>query len=194
MEKYNQYMIDFIKPKSTVLDLGCGNGDLLAELKKRKQVTGTGVEISPEMISLCISKGISVFQGDIDEGLKDYGDKTYDYVLLSQTLQVVHNPVLLLTEIVRVGKQAILTLPNFGFILNRLQLMFAGKMPVHKDLPHQWYDTPNIHLCSRNDFRSLCSKLNIRIIQEICLGAGWGQTRVLSNLFAAELMYVISMT
>ncbi len=184
-------IVRIVEPGSTVLDLGCGDGELLGRLVGEKQVRGRGVEIEEEMILRCISKGISVFQGNLDEGLKDYGTKSYDYVILSETLQVVRHPVLLIEEMLRVGRRAIVSFPNFGYFFVRLQLLARGRMPVSKSLPYQWYDTPNIHLCTRNDFVVLCRRLNAGIIREIALRHDRRLRLLPRNLAATEVLFVV---
>ncbi len=184
-------IIKIIEPQSSVLDLGCGNGELLYRLKKEKDVRGRGVDIEERMIMLCISKGLSVFQGNLDEGLKDYSSKSYDYVILNQTLQVTHKPILVLHEMLRVGKKAIISFPNFGYYRLRLQLLFKGKMPVTKELPYQWYNTPNIHLCTRKDFIDLCRENNIKILREINIKSGKRIRKFLPNLRSTEVIFIL---
>ncbi|THB65076.1 MAG: methionine biosynthesis protein MetW [Spirochaetaceae bacterium] len=187
---YNQ-IIKMIEPNSRVLDLGCGNGELLLRLAKEKNVSGTGVDKEESMILQCIQRGISVFQGDLDEGLKDYPDGSYDYVILNRTLQMVSQPVFLLQEMVRVGKKVIVNFPNFGYIVNRLQLTFLGKMPVNKRIPFQWYDTPNIHFCTRRDFTRLCHELKIPVLRKIDLQNGRKMISFMPNLFASEVCMML---
>jgi methionine biosynthesis protein MetW len=184
-------IVKLVEPQSTVLDLGCGDGELLLRLMKERHVRGRGVDIQESMIQQCISKGISVFHGNLDEGLKDYSTGSYDYVILNRTLQVVHNPVLLLSEMIRVGRQAIVNFPNFGYIVNRLQLTFQGRMPVNKNLPFQWYNTPNIHFCTRKDFLVLCGELGIPILQEIAITRGRRNRLMLRNLLSSEVCFVL---
>ena len=155
-----------IKPGSRVLDLGCGNGDLLNALARHKKATVRGVEISLEGIMQCIARGIPVYQSNLDEGLADYGDRSFDYVVLSQTLQQVYKPKQLLLEMIRVGKIGVVSIPNFGHWSIRSQLLLKGTMPKTTYIPYDWYETPNIHLLSIRDFRSLCAELGIRIVNE----------------------------
>ncbi len=157
----------WIKPGSRVLDLGCGDGTLLAMLRDEMEVDGYGLEIEPENIIQCVRKGINVIQRDLDAGLSDFDEQTFDYVIMTQTLQAVHFPDQLLTEMLRVGHQGIVTFPNFGNWKNRLQLGFGGKMPVSRTLPAQWYDTLNIHLCTVKDFENLCHQHDIRILERM---------------------------
>lgn len=184
-------IISIVERDSKVLDLGCGDGELLHRLSSEKGVRGRGVDIEEEMIVRCIAKGISVFQGNLDEGLKDYGTKSYDYVILNQTLQVIRSPVLVLEEMLRVGKRAIVSFPNFGYLSTRLQLLFRGRMPVNTQLPHEWYNTPNIHLCTRRDFTLLCRKLGVTIHTEIALRNRRRLKVLPKNLFATEVCYVL---
>lgn len=184
-------IVKLIEPGSTVLDLGCGDGELLARLAAEKHVRGRGVDIEEEMILRCIGRGISVFQGDLDEGLRDYGSRTYDYVILSRTLQVIRNPILVLSEMLRVGRRAVVSFPNFGHISNRLQLLTRGTMPVTRNLPYQWYDTPNIHLCTRRDFLVLCRERGIVIEREILFSDGRTVPAILPNLLATEVCFVL---
>ncbi|MBN2144138.1 MAG: methionine biosynthesis protein MetW [Candidatus Aureabacteria bacterium] len=153
----------FIQPSSTVLDLGCGDGSLLELLRKNKNVQVRGVDIDQNNILSCIQKEIPVFQSNLDEGLSDYGDKTFDYVILSLTLQVVYEPRMLLKEIMRVGKKGIVSIPNFGYWISRIQLLIKGTSPVTEHLPYEWYNTPNIRTTTVADFINLCGEMNIRI-------------------------------
>ena len=156
----------WIEPGSRVLDLGCGDGTLLDYLKRERDVDGYGLEIDPENIVACIKRGVSVIQSDLDAGLSDYfDDNSFDYVVMTQTLQAMHFPSRLLSEMLRVGRQGIVTFPNFGHWQTRLQLALGGKMPVSRALPNEWYNTPNIHLCTIKDFEDLCRHLDIRILQ-----------------------------
>lgn len=185
-------IVKLVEPGSSVLDLGCGDGALLARLIAAKQVRGRGVELRESMIIETISKGISVFQGDLDEGLRDYASGSYDYVILNQTLQVIQRPMRLLAEMLRVGKRAIVSFPNFGHYRVRLQLLVSGRMPVTRDLPYSWYDTPNIHLCTRNDFIDYCAGAGIAILREIDIARRRTISRRLANWLAAEVLFVLS--
>lgn len=157
-----------------VLDLGCGDGLLLQYLFHRKQVQGFGVEISHEGVHACIARGLPVYHGDIDQGLSDHQDDSFDYVILSQTLQAVRRPKFVLHEMLRVGKKIIVSFPNFGHWRIRAHLAFYGRMPRTSLLPHSWYDTPNAHLCTILDFQNLCQTMEIRILRQIPLAAGGG--------------------
>jgi len=184
-------IVSLVDAGASVLDLGCGDGELLLRLITEKNVRGRGVEIEEDLIRQCISKGLSVFQGNLDEGLRDYGTATYDYVILNQTLQVIRNPVLLLKEMLRVGQRVIISFPNFAYWSNRLQLAIAGRMPVTRSLPYQWYDTPNIHLFTRKDFISLCNSLNVRILKEISVHRSRAIHGPLLNMRASEVCFVL---
>jgi methionine biosynthesis protein MetW len=160
---------DLVPAGATVLDLGCGDGELLAELIAEKHVRGSGVEISPEAVEACVAKGLSVFQGDLDEGLADYADGSFDVVILSFSLQQLRLPQMVVREMVRVGKLAIVSFPNFAHWAVRGALVAHGRMPVSRELPYQWYDTPNIHLCTVKDFRDLCHRERLCIESELYL-------------------------
>ena len=189
------YIADLIPPKNRVLDLGCGKGELLEALIKEKGVTGHGIDINEENIIECIKKGVSVFQGNIDEGLLEYKDKSYDYVILSQTIQVVHKPLFVINEMLRVGNKGIICFPNFAQWKIRWQLFFHGQMPKTKALPFEWYDTPNIHHLTIKDFKNACQKHSIKILQEIPLSGSKQHSalpyRWFSNLLAEDALFVI---
>jgi methionine biosynthesis protein MetW len=155
---------NWITPKSRVLDLGCGDGSLLHYLKLKKNVNGIGLEINADDIQSCIAKGVNVIEQNIDEGLTNFQSSSFDTVLLAQTLQASSKPDLLIDEILRIGEHGIITFPNFGNWKSRLSLASNGRMPVSKFMPHNWYDTPNIHFCTVKDFDSLCVEKNVRIL------------------------------
>jgi len=154
---------EWIKPGSRALDLGCGDGTLMAHLQQQ-EVKGYGLEIDEENIVQCIHKGVDVIQTDLDKGLSEFKKDTFDYVIMTQTLQAIRYPDKLLKEMTRVGREAIVTFPNMGHWKNRIQLALAGHMPKSKTLPYEWYDTPNIHLCTLTDFENLCAANNIEIL------------------------------
>ncbi len=163
-----------------VLDLGCGDGQLLAELIRRKGCTGRGIEIDAQAALACIQRGVPVYHGDMVEGMRFYRDHTFDVVILSQTLQQTADPPLVIREMLRVGETAIISFPNFGYWRVRLQLLFTGEMPITPQLPYTWFDTPNVHLCTIADFRRLCRDLGLTRLQEVFLASptrriqGWG--------------------
>lgn len=180
-----------VRPGSRVLDLGCGSGDLLLRLQEERRCKGRGVDIEEDMVLSCIRKGLSVFQGDLDEGLKDFPSKSYDYVILNQTLQMLQDPVFLLKEMLRVGRNLIVNFPNFGHLRNRRQLMFRGVMPRNKNLPYSWHNTPNIHFCTRKDFRQLCGELGLRITDEICLNERGKPLTIGRDLLATQVCMLL---
>lgn len=158
---------DMVSPGSTLLDVGCGEGDLLAFLQMQKNVSGRGIELSQSGVNRCIARGLSVIQGDADVDLAYYPDQAYDYVVLSQTLQTLRQPKETLEHLVRIAKHAIVSVPNFGHWKNRLYLVVNGKMPVTRSLSYQWYDTPNIHFCTLTDFVELCEKLGLSVEKRV---------------------------
>ncbi|MFA4964778.1 MAG: methionine biosynthesis protein MetW [Thermoleophilia bacterium] len=170
MRRFDHKLIEDLVPQgATVLDLACGGGELLSELIAAKQVHGSGVEISQEAVEACVGRGLSVFHGDLDEGLADFADGSHDVVILSMSLQQLRRPRMIVREMVRVGRLAIVSFPNFAHWSPRLQLLLAGRMPVSRDLPYQWWDTPNIHLCTIRDFRRLCREEGLRVERELYL-------------------------
>ena len=152
----------FIENGSKILDLGCGDGTLLKMLIERKNCTGTGIEIDQQNAIQAIEKGLSIIQGDIDEGLKDFSDNEYDYIILNQTLQSTEKPDYVIEEMLRAGKKAVVSFPNFAYWKVRFYLFFNGKMPKSNILPFEWYNTPNIHLLTIKDFFEFCKKRNIK--------------------------------
>ena len=170
MRRLDYELIERLVPDgASVLDLGCGDGELLAELIQQKHVRGSGVEISQEAVQACVAKGLSVFHGDLDEGLADFADGSFDIVILSFSLQQLRRPRLVVREMARVGRLAIVSFPNFAQYAIRWELLVRGRMPVSKELPYEWYDTPNIHLCTVHDFRDLCRDEGLRIERELYL-------------------------
>lgn len=156
---------DWIRPNSRVLDLGCGDGILLDYLAQTKGVSGYGLEIDDTHVGACMRRGINVLQTDLDAGLSEFDEHSFDYVILSLTLQAVKYPDRLLREMLRVGTEGIVTFPNFGHWKARWQLGVLGRMPVSRALPHEWYNTPNIHLCTLRDFNRLCRQEGIEILE-----------------------------
>lgn len=182
-----QYVIDLIEPGSKVLDLGCGDGDLLKALQIEKRAQVQGIELSENSIQECIAKGLFVYNGDLDEGLADFNDQCVDYVILTSTIQALHRPDFLIKEAARVGKKCIISIPNFGYWRVRFQLMFWGTMPKTKRIPYEWYDSPNIHLTTIQDFKIFCNKNKLDIIKEIDVIIGEQKCKAvpaLPNFFA----------
>lgn len=170
MGRFDYQLIEDMVPEgATVLDLGCGDGELLAELVQKRHVRGSGVDNSPSAVEACVARGLSVFHGDLDEGLADFDDGSFDVVILSFSLQQLHKPRLVVREMARVGKLVLVSFPNFAHWWARLQLFVLGRMPISKELPYQWYDTPNIHLCTIRDFRTLCAHEGLEVERELYL-------------------------
>ena len=161
-----QIIASWIEPKTRVLDLGCGEGDLLFHLRTHKGVQGTGIENDEGKVAQCIEKGVTVLQGDINTEVLDYPDGAFDYIILSQTLQQVFEPAALLRSILRIGKKAVVSFPNFSHWLVRIQLLTTGYAPITRQLPFQWYDTPNIRVISLKDFRKFARTVGFRIFKE----------------------------
>jgi len=183
---------EWIAPDSRVLDLGCGDGSLLSFLHASRRVNGYGLEIDEDKILKCIESGVNVIQTDLDAGLSDFDADSFDYVVLSQTLQAVLYPEHLLDEMLRVGREGIVSFPNFGYWPNRLQILLGGHMPVSRNLPNEWYNTPNIHLCTLKDFERLCAKKGITILQRTVVDqahrTNWWM-RLLPNLLGEIALY-----
>ncbi|MBE1237560.1 methionine biosynthesis protein MetW [Phaeovibrio sulfidiphilus] len=180
-----------------VLDVGCGNGELLAWLAHEKQVDGRGVELSMAGVRAAVARGVAVIQGDADTDLDDYPDDAFDYAILSQTLQATERPREVLGNLVRISRRSIVSFPNFGNWRSRFQLMFRGRMPVGDCMPHEWWQTPNIHLCTTRDFLDLCSTMGIVVEKAIALDARGqacsysGQGRF-ANLFGVQSVFVLT--
>ena len=193
--KTSEVIENWVSSGSRILDLGCGDGSILEGLKLSKSVDGYGVEIDKDNIQTCLEKGLEVIEQNIDEGLTNFQDKSFDTVLVSQTIQVLKNPKEALDEITRIGHQSIIVIPNFGHWKSRLTVFLGGKMPVTEALPEKWYETDNIHLCTVADFENLCSELDIIVEEKKILNAegkvssissGW------SNLLSSAVIYRLS--
>lgn len=188
-------IVNLVEKNSKVLDLGCGDGVLLKQLIEQKNVKGSGIEINQNSVINCIHNGLSVIQGDIDEGLADFSDGELDYVILNQTLQSAQKPDYVINEMLRVGKKAIVGFPNFAYWRIRFYLLFNGKMPKSEMLPFEWYNTPNIHLLTVRDFFDYCEKRNIKITKSILLRRGKVINscfkKVFADIFAEEVIFVI---
>ena len=160
-----QLIADLVQPKTRVLDLGCGNGELLSYLKKHKSVTGYGLDVDAVNIEQCLQKGVNVIEHDLNRGLESFASNSFEIVVMTETLQSVKAPDQLLLEMLRIGNECIVSFPNFGNWRCRLQISM-GKMPISPHLPNNWFDTPNIHLCTCRDFEILCNSLNINIVEK----------------------------
>jgi len=191
-----QVIADWIDPGSRVLDLGCGKGDLLAWLTANKDIVGTGIELDKEKAAHCIARGLSVLQGDLSEEVADYPDKSFDYVILSQTLQQIYEPAELLYSLSRIGRRVIVSFPNFSHYTIRLQLMFTGHAPKNDQLPYSWYDTPNIRVITLSDFQRFARDVGYTIVKEIAINTNSANSagsvvNFLPNLRATYGIFVI---
>lgn len=187
MKKEFKIISDLIEKNSRVLDVGCGDGELMSFILNNISDDIRGIEISKSNVQKCISKGLTVIEGDAEKDLFQFPNSSFDYVILSQTLQAFLNPEKVLDELLRVGKKAIVTIPNFGHWKVRLNLLFKGTMPVTESLPHEWYNTPNLHMCSIKDFFNFCDNKNIKFIKSLALNQEKLQNISKSNLGSRNL-------
>ena len=187
---------NLVEDNSKVIDIGCGNGELLNFLSKNKNSKIQGLEINQKKVNKCVSKGLSVIQGDADKDLGLYPEKSFDYVILSQTIQATLEPKKILTELTRIGKRVIVSIPNFGFWKVRLDLLVKGKMPITSKLNSTWFETENIHLCTISDFIDLCDQLNLKIKKTVTIASNKqkrssGKPNKSANIFAEEAIFLI---
>ena len=169
MKKEFEAISKIIESNKRVLDVGCGDGTLMEYLKEKQKNDVRGLEPQKNLVQKCIAKGLPVIEGDAEKELSQFPEKSFDYVVLSQTLQAFFNPEKVLDQLLRIGKQTIVTIPNFGHWKVRLHLLFKGTMPITKNLPNEWYNTPNLHMCTIQDFVNFCKKKNIKIDKSMCL-------------------------
>ena len=169
MKQEFKIIANLIEKNTRVLDVGCGDGTLMKHLKDNKNIDTRGLEISKNNVQLCISKSLSVIEGNAESDLQQFPDLSFDYVILSQTLQAFYNPEKVIDDLLRVANKAIVTIPNFGYWKVRLHLLLKGTMPITKNLPDEWYNTPNLHMCTIKDFYNFCSKKNIELYKSIAL-------------------------
>lgn len=187
----HRIILDFVEPRSSVLDLGCGTGELLYVLIKEKNVRGQGIEIDDQAIYKCVARGLTVSHGDIDSGLAEYKDNSFDFVILNQSLQQVKHIDNVLEDALRVGKKVIVGFPNFAYYRSRMQLFFRGRAPLTRSLPYQWNETPNLHFLSISDFVTYCRLKNIDIEKGLYLGET-KRVSLFPNLFAQTAEFLIS--
>ena len=187
MKPEYKIIADMVEKKTTVLDVGCDDGTLMEFLKLNKEVDIRGIEISKDKVQICISKGLTVIEGNAEVDLKQFPDDSFDYVILGQTLQAFINPEIVIKELLRVGKRAIVTIPNFGHWKVRLNLLTHGTMPVTKTLPNNWYNTPNIHMCTIKDFVKFSKIVNFKISRSLALKDKKVSNINVSNLFLKNL-------
>ncbi|MFH0749002.1 MAG: methionine biosynthesis protein MetW [Candidatus Bathyarchaeota archaeon] len=187
----HRVIIEWTRHGSVVLDLGCGNGELLSELVDEKKVIARGIEIDEQAIHNCIARGLSVFQQDIEIGLSEYADNSFDYVILNQSLQQVRKPEFVIKEARRVGKKTIVGLPNFAHSSARFQIFFRGKVPVTPALPYEWYDTPNLHFLSLLDFMNYCKTRRMVIEKSVFIRKN-KEVRIFPNFFAETGLFLLS--
>jgi methionine biosynthesis protein MetW len=184
-------ILNWVRSGASVLDLGCGDGELLARLVAEKSVRAQGIELNGQAVSRCVAAGLSVFQQDIDTGLTEFGDKTFDYVVLNQTFQQVKKPDFALQEALRVGAHVIVGFPNFCHFNSRIQIFLRGRVPVTASLPYEWYDTPNLHFLSIADFIEYCRKRQVRV-EDAVFTAKKRRVLVLPNLLAETCLFLLA--
>jgi methionine biosynthesis protein MetW len=187
----HQMIISIVKPDSRVLDLGCGEGELLYPLVRDKHVRAQGIELNDKAIQECVKKGLSVFHDDIESGLREYPDNSFDYVIMNQSMQEVKKVDCVIQEALRIGTKVIVGFPNFAYIQSRISLFSRGKSPVTKSLPYLWYDTPNVRFLSITDFKDFCAEKRIRIVEAHFLGEKT-EVRFLPNIFALNGIFVLT--
>jgi methionine biosynthesis protein MetW len=187
----HKIICDIVEPGSRVLDLGCGDGSLMLLLAQKKDSQAQGIEVSDEKIYECVAKGGSVFHGNIDTGLAEYPDKSFDYIILNQSMQEVLKVEFVLDEALRVGRKVIVGFPNFAYYKARIDIFFRGRVPVTKSLPNEWYQTANLHFLSIHDFEEYCRHKKLKVLDRFYLGAG-KLVNFLPNLFALNAIFVIS--
>ena len=188
---------EMVSPGARLLDIGCGDGTLLRLLAEKRGVDGRGIELSQAGVNSCVAQGLSVIQGDADTDLVHYPDLAFDFAILSQTLQATYSPRHVLEQLLRIGKRAVVSFPNFGHWRVRVQLLFGGQMPQTDNLPDRWYDTPNIHLCTINDFLGLCKDVGARVERAVALNAygrklGVSMPAFAQNLFGEQAVFLLS--
>ena len=187
-------ILDWVTQGSRVLDLGCGDGDLLAALTEKKAVSGLGLDIDAQNLIAAVDKGLCVVQQNMEDGLSNFSRKSFDVVIIAFSLQVLTRPHSVLERVVDIGNEAIVSFPNFGHWRSRLSLLLSGRMPKTKALPYSWFDTPNIHFCTVADFEQLCDQLQIDIIERKTSGSGHILAKLWPNLFAKSASYRIKRT
>lgn len=187
----HEAILEWVRPSSSVLDLGCGDGELLALLVSERNIRGQGIEIDDKAIFACVARGLNVFHDDIDTGLPEYADKSFDFIIMNQTFQQVKHPDTVLREALRVGKKVIIGIPNFAHIDARIQICLKGRTPVTPSLPYEWHNTPNLHFLSIRDFIDYCKTRAITIEKTAFLETH-GKVRVFPNLFARSGIFLVS--